>query len=59
MAKIIVKQVKSIIGRPESQRKIVAGLGLGRIGKTKEINDSPSVRGMVARVSHLVEIVEK
>ena len=59
MAKIIVKQVKSIIGRPEYQRKIVLALGLGRIGKTKEINDSMSVRGMVAKVSHLVEIVEK
>ena len=59
MAKITVKQVKSIIGRPEYQRKIVLALGLGRIGKAKEINDTPSVRGMVAKVSHLVEIVEK
>ena len=59
MAKITVKQVKSIIGRPEYQRKIVLALGLGRIGKTKEVNDTPSVRGMVAKVSHLVEIVEK
>ena len=59
MAKIIVKQVKSTIGRPESQRKVVAALGLGRIGKTKELEDTPSVRGMVAKVSHLVEVVEK
>lgn len=59
MAKIIVKQIKSVIGRPESQRKIVAALGLGRIGKQKEHEDTPSVRGMVAKVSHLVEIVEK
>lgn len=59
MAKITVKQVKSIIGRPEYQRKIVLALGLGRIGKAKEMNDTPSVRGMVAKVSHLVEIVEK
>ncbi len=59
MANIIVKQVKSLIGRPESQRKIVAALGLGRIGKTKELADTPAVRGMVAKVSHLVEIVEK
>lgn len=58
MAKITVKQVKSIIGRPENQRKIVLALGLGRIGRTREINDTESVRGMVARVSHLVEIVE-
>ncbi len=59
MAKITVKQVKSIIGRPEYQRKIVLALGLGRIGKAKELNDTPNIRGMVARVSHLVEIVEK
>lgn len=59
MAKITVKQVKSIVGRPESQRKVVAALGLGRIGKTKELGDTPAVRGMVAKVSHLVKIVEK
>lgn len=58
MAKIIVKQVKSIIGRPETQRKVVAALGLGRIGKTNEVEDTPAVRGMVAKVSHLVEIVK-
>ncbi len=58
MAKIVVKQVKSTIGRPESQVKIVKALGLGRIGKTKEMEDTASVRGMVAKVSHLVEIVE-
>ena len=57
MAKIVVKQVKSTIGRPESQVKILKALGLGRIGKTKEIEDTPSVRGMVAKVSHLVEVV--
>lgn len=58
MAKIVVKQVKSTIGRPESQAKVVKALGLGRIGKTKELEDTASVRGMVAKVSHLVEIVK-
>ncbi len=58
MAKIVVKQVKSTIGRPESQVKVVKALGLGRIGKTKELEDTASVRGMVAKVSHLVEIVK-
>ena len=57
MAKIIVKQVRSTIGLPEAQVKIVKALGLGRIGKTKEVEDSASVRGMVAKVSHLVEVV--
>ncbi|MBQ1997148.1 MAG: 50S ribosomal protein L30 [Alphaproteobacteria bacterium] len=58
MAKIIVKQVKSVIGRPEAQVKIVKALGLGRVGKTKEITDSESARGMIAKVSHLVEVVK-
>ena len=58
MAIITVKQVKSIIGRPEAQVKIVKALGLGRIGKTNEVEDTASVRGMVAKVSHLVEIVK-
>ncbi len=59
MSKIVVKQVKSLIGRPESQRKVIASLGLGRIGKTKELNDTPVVRGMIAKVAHLVEVVEQ
>ena len=59
MSKIVVKHVKSLIGRPESQRKVIASLGLGRIGKTKELNDTPVVRGMIAKVAHLVEVVEQ
>ncbi|MDE6481904.1 MAG: 50S ribosomal protein L30 [Alphaproteobacteria bacterium] len=59
MSKIVVKQVKSLIGRPESQRKIIAALGLGRIGKTKELENSQVVRGMIAKVSHLIEVVEQ
>ena len=57
MAKLVVKQVKSTIGRPEAQVKVVKALGLGRIGKTKELEDTASVRGMIAKVSHLVEVV--
>lgn len=59
MAKIIVKQIRSVIGRPESQRKIVAALGLGGVGKTNELPDTPSVRGMVNKIPHLVAIVKK
>ena len=58
MAKIVVKQVKSTIGRPETQVKVVKALGLGRVGKTKELEDTAAVRGMVAKVSHLVEVVK-
>ena len=57
--KIIVKQVKSVIGRPESQRKILAALLLGRIGKSNEFEDSASIRGMIAKVAHLVSVTEE
>jgi large subunit ribosomal protein L30 len=57
MSKIIVKQVKSTIARPESQAKVLKALGLGRIGKIKELADTPSVRGMIEKVAHLVEVV--
>ena len=50
--KIIVKQIKSVIGRPESQRKILAKLGLGRIGKSHEFADKAAIRGMIAKVAH-------
>lgn len=57
--KLIVKQVRSVIGRPESQRKILATLGLGRIGKAREFDDNASIRGMIAKVAHLVTVTEK
>lgn len=57
--KLIVKQVRSVIGRPESQRKILATLGLGRIGKARELDDNASIRGMIAKVAHLVTVTEK
>lgn len=56
MAKIKVRQVKSIIGRPESQIRILKALCLGKLGKEKELEDTPSVRGMIAKVSHLVVV---
>ncbi len=58
MAKVIVKQIKSIIGRPESQRKVLKAMGLGRIGQSKELVDTPAVRGMIEKVSHLIEVAE-
>ena len=57
--KIIVKQIKSVIGRPESQRKVLATLGLGRIGKSHEFADTPAIRGMIAKVAHLVSVTEE
>ena len=54
--KIIVTQKKSPIGRQSYQRKTLIGLGLNKIGRTKELEDTPSIRGMIDKVKHLVEI---
>ena len=60
MAKtILVKQIASPIRRPEKQRATLVGLGLNRMHRVRELEDTPSVRGMVARIRHLVEIVEE
>ncbi len=56
---IVLKQVGSPIRRVASQRDTLIGLGFRRLGQTIEVEDSPSVRGMVRKVSHLVEIVEE
>jgi large subunit ribosomal protein L30 len=53
-----VKLVRSVIGCTRHQREVVRGLGLRRLHQTVERLDTPEIRGMVASVSHLVEIVE-
>lgn len=50
--------VKSMIGRPEKHRRVLRGMGLTRINKTVELEDTPSIRGMVHAVRHLVKIEE-
>ena len=55
----VVKQIGSPIGRKEYQEKCLVGLGLNKIGRTKTLEDTASVRGMYNKVSHLVEIIEK
>ena len=60
MAKtIVVKQIGSPIRRPAKQRKTLVGLGLNKMHKTRELEDTPSVRGMVRKIPHLVEIIEE
>ncbi len=60
MAKtIVVKQVGSPIRRPAKQRQTLIGLGLNKMHKTRELEDTPAIRGMVAKIPHLVEIVEE
>ena len=56
--KLIVKQVKSAIGRQGIQRKTLIGLGLNKINKERELEDTPSIRGMIEKVKHLVIIKE-
>ena len=53
---IAVTQIKSPIGRPKDQRATLIGLGLNKLGRTKVLEDTPAVRGMIDKVSHLVSI---
>ncbi|WP_417243606.1 50S ribosomal protein L30 [Celeribacter sp.] len=60
MAKtIVVKQIGSPIRRPAKQRATLVGLGLNKMHKTRELEDTPSVRGMVDSIPHLVTIIEE
>ncbi len=60
MAKtIVVKQIGSPIRRPAEQRATLIGLGLNKMNKTRELEDTPSVRGMVNKIPHLVQIIEE
>jgi large subunit ribosomal protein L30 len=58
LAKLVIKQVRSTIGRNEKQKKTVKALGLKRIRDVVEHEDRPEIRGMIAKVSHLVEVEE-
>ena len=59
MAKTIkVTQVRSVIGRPEDQKRTITALGLGRINRTVEKTLTPQIEGMIRKVSHLVTITE-
>ena len=55
---IKVRQVGSPIGRPKDQRATLKGLGLNKMHRERELEDTPAVRGMIAKVQHLVEVVE-
>ncbi len=53
---IKVTQIASPIGRPADQRKTLIGLGLNKMNRTRELEDTPAVRGMVNKVHHLVRV---
>ncbi|KOY88054.1 50S ribosomal protein L30 [bacterium 336/3] len=56
MAKVKVTQTNSLIGRPERQHKIMQALGLGKIGKSREVENTPQIQGMINKVTHLVKV---
>ncbi|MBA4491261.1 MULTISPECIES: 50S ribosomal protein L30 [Paracoccus] len=60
MAKtIVVKQIGSPIRRPAIQRETLKGLGLNKMHRTRELEDTPAIRGMVAKIPHLAVIIEE
>ena len=58
MATIKIKQIKSKIGYPKDQKQTLERLGLHRISQVVEKEDNPSIRGMIQKVHHLVEVVK-
>ncbi len=56
---VTVEQTRSPNRRPEDQRSTLIGLGLNRIRRRKTLEDTPSVRGMIAKVKHLVRVVDE
>jgi len=58
MATIKIKQTKSRIGAPKDQRMTLDALGLRKLNKVVEVEDNPSMRGMINKVNHLVTVIE-
>ena len=55
---VTIEQHVSAIGRPHSQRETLLGLKLAKIGRRSTLEDTPAIRGMIAKVAHLVRVVE-
>jgi large subunit ribosomal protein L30 len=55
---ITVRQTASPIRRKKDQRATLMGLGLNKVGRTRTLEDTPSIRGMIAKVAHMVEVVD-
>ena len=58
MATIKIKQIKSKLGYPVDQKRTLHALGLHKISQVIEVEDTPSIRGMIRKVHHLVSVVE-
>jgi large subunit ribosomal protein L30 len=57
--KLVIRQVGSTIGRPHPQRRVLQGLGLRGVGSSVVVENTPSFRGMIKKVLHLVEVREE
>lgn len=58
MTRLKIKLKRSVIGRPEDQKKVVRALGLRKLNQTVEHDDTPQIRGMVNKVGHLLEVTQ-
>lgn len=56
---VTVKQMGSGIGRPDDQRGTLVGLGLNKMNRVRTLEDTPAVRGMIKKISHLVKIIDE
>ena len=56
--KIKIKRVGSLIHQPQNQIRVIKGLGLRKTNSVREIEDTPSVRGMLSKVAHLVKVLD-
>ena len=59
MPKLTVQQIGSPIRRPKIQRDTLKGLGLNKMHRTRELEDTPEVRGMIRKIPHLVRVVSE
>lgn len=59
MGKVKITQIKSLIDRPQSQKRTIQALGLGRINKSVTVEVTPQIKGMIDKVSHLIEITQQ
>ncbi len=58
MGKVRISQVRSIIKRPENQKRTIKALGLGRIDRSVEVELTPQIAGMIRKVNHLISVTE-
>jgi large subunit ribosomal protein L30 len=58
MAKVRVTQIRSALGRKPGQKETLTGLGLNKLRATRDLEDTPSARGMIRKVAHLIKVEE-